>query len=61
MRDSTEDAEVTDLLRDYDRIVARLFDLGVNPYKRCVCPWNVPHTERCPYYEVIEPAPRGET
>lgn len=30
MRTAAEDREVTDLLRDYDRVVARLGDLGIN-------------------------------
>jgi hypothetical protein len=34
VRDSTEDAEVTDLLRERDRIDARLAELGVRMPRR---------------------------
>lgn len=49
-RSQDEEAEVNELLRHYDRIVDRLFELRVNIYRRCVCPWSEPHAERCPLY-----------
>jgi hypothetical protein len=48
VRNSGQDAEVTALLRTFDLTVAKLFRLGVNPYKRCVCPWSEPHSIFCP-------------
>jgi hypothetical protein len=34
MRDTTEDAEVTDLLREHDRIIARLGEMGVTGFHK---------------------------
>lgn len=48
MRDTTQDAQATALLRTFDRTVAGLFELGVNPFLRCTCWPDEPHSVRCP-------------
>lgn len=47
MRTPEEDAEMERLLHVLDRTIVRLFDLGVNPYKRCTCVWSEPHAREC--------------
>lgn len=50
MRTPEQDRKATKLLRQYDSIVQQLFALGVNPYLRCVCPWDQDHSQTCPRY-----------